>query len=91
MSRRVLKEEDRKRPYAPQTISGALLDVRTAAAFIGNSERSLRALIANGEIPYKKLRGRIVFRREELEKWVETLPGLSMKDVEANRKVRSKQ
>ena len=71
-----------------RTISGLLLGVSEASALIGNSERSLRALIAQGVIPYLKLCGRVVFRRVELEKWIENLAGVSLKDAEANRKAR---
>ena len=71
-----------------RTVNGLLLGVPEASALIGNTERSLRALIAQGVIPYRKLGGRVVFRRVELEKWIETLEGVSPKDAEANRKAR---
>jgi excisionase family DNA binding protein len=71
-----------------RTVNGLLLGVREAAALIGNSERSLRALIAQGVVPARRFAGRIVFRRAELEKWIENLPGLSLKDAELNRKAR---
>jgi len=74
-----------------RTFDGALLGVAEASRLLGNSERSLRALVANGVIPYKKLGGRVVFRRVELERWIETLEGVSPKDAEANRTIRSKQ
>ena len=71
-----------------RTVNGLLLGVPEASALIGNSERSLRGLIAAGVIPYRKLGGRVVFRRSELEKWIENLEGVSLKDAEANRKAR---
>lgn len=73
-----------------RTVNGVLMGVPEAAALIGNSERSLRALVAAGVVPYRKLGGRVVFRREELEKWIERLPGVSLKDAEMNQKVRQK-
>ena len=73
-----------------RTVNGVLMGVPEAAALIGNSERSLRALVAAGVVPYRKLGGRVVFRREELEKWIERLPGVSLKDAELNQKVRQK-
>ena len=71
-----------------RTFNGLLLGVSETSALIGNTERSLRALVAAGMIPYRKLGGRVVFRRVEIEKWIETLEGVSLKDAEANRKAR---
>jgi len=71
-----------------RTVDGVLLGVPEASRLLGNSERSLRALIANGVVPFRRLAGRIVFRRSELEKWIENLPGVTLKDAEANRKAR---
>ena len=71
-----------------RTVNGLLLGVPEASALIGNSERSVRALVATGVIPYRKLGGRVVFRRAELEKWIENLPGLTLKDADANRNAR---
>jgi len=67
---------------------GQLLGVAEGTLMIGNTERSTRALIAKGIIPYVKLGGRVLFRRAELEKWIQTLPGVSLKDAELNRKAR---
>jgi excisionase family DNA binding protein len=71
-----------------RAISGLLLGVKEASQLLGNSERSMRALIAQGVVPYKKLAGRIVFKRSELESFVEGLPGVSMKEARENVKAR---
>jgi hypothetical protein len=44
--------------------------------------------VARGLVPYRKLGSRVVFRRSELEQWIENLPGVSLKDAELNRKAR---
>jgi len=71
--------------------NGALLGIAEASVLIGNSERSLRAMIANGVVPFRKLGSRVVFRKIELEKFLEGLPGITLRDAEANRKARSQQ
>lgn len=57
-----------------RTFDGALLDVRTAALFLGTSEKSLRWMIEKGTVPVKNLRGRVVFKRCDLERFVDRLP-----------------
>ena len=71
-----------------RTFNGLLLGVSEASALLGNSERSLRALVAQGLVPSRRLGSRVVFRRAELEKFLDGLPGVSLRDVELNRKAR---
>ena len=71
-----------------RTFNGLLLGVSEGSALLGNLERSLRRFVARGIVPYRKLGSRIVFRRSELEQWIENLPGVSLKDAELNRKAR---
>ena len=69
-------------PDAPAVLAAA-------RDLLGCSERSLRARVARQTIPFKKLSGRVVFRREALERFLENLPGCSveeaLKNVEARR------
>ena len=69
-----------------RSIHGLLLDVTAASRLLGMSERSLRAWIAKGKVPFRKLGRRVVFRAADLEKWIETLPGLSCAEAKANAK-----
>lgn len=59
-------------------INGLLLGVREAAKFLGYTEKSLRTRIARGRIPYRREGGRIVFVRAELDRWVDSLPGVRL-------------
>lgn len=60
-------------------INGArTLDVRSAANFLGMTEDSLRARVARGTIPYRKLGGRVIFLRIELERFMADLPGVTV-------------
>lgn len=67
-----------------RTFNGTVLDVRAAAAYLGGSERSLRWHVARGLVPYRKLGGRIVFKRVELETFVDDLPGITLAQARRN-------
>ena len=71
-----------------RTFNGELLDVRAASTRWAGRNGSLRGFVAHGLVPYRKLGSRVVFRRSELEQWIENLPGVSLKDAELNRKAR---
>jgi hypothetical protein len=58
-----------------------LLDVRRAALFLGLSEDALRARVARRVVPFRRLVGRVVFLRSELEQFVATLPGCSLDEA----------
>jgi hypothetical protein len=70
----------------PSVINGALMDVRTASAFCGWTEKTTRALIARAVIPHRKVGARVVFVRSELEEWIaSTLPGVSLEEAKVNQ------
>jgi len=60
------------------------LDVRHAAALLGLSEKATRARVARRLIPFRKLGGRVVFLRIELEAWLSSLPGCTATEARAN-------
>lgn len=71
-----------------RTVNGLLLDVREAASFLGTSERSLRWHADHKLIPFRRLGRRIVFRRAELEAFVDRLPGVSLTEARHNANAR---
>ncbi|TKB63288.1 MAG: helix-turn-helix domain-containing protein [Nitrospira sp.] len=74
----------------PRTINGLLLDVRSAAALLGTTEKSLRGMVARQLIPFRRFNSRrIVFLRSELDGFLTGLPGVTLDDVKANIKMRS--
>ena len=80
-----------KRTARKKLINGAwLLDVASAAHLLGCSERSLRARVARQLVPYRKLDCRVVFRRDELQQFIEDLPGCSLEAARANAAARRK-
>jgi len=81
----------RKRPgqaVGPRTINGVALDVRSASALCGFSEKQTRALVARGLIPHRRLGGRIIFLRAELEQFLASLPGVTPHEADENRSLR---
>lgn len=67
--------------HGKRTINGALLDVRAAAAFLGVTEKTLRARVARHQVPFRIWGGRVVFVRAELDKFLDQLPGCSLDEV----------
>lgn len=56
-------------------LRGRLLDVAAVADELGASEKAIRARIARGDIPARRLgRGRVIVLREELDAWLASLP-----------------
>lgn len=67
-----------------KTINGQLLDIATASHFLGCSEKTLRARVSRQLVPFRKFSGRVVFRRAELEQFIEQLPGVTVAQAQAN-------
>ena len=64
--------------------NGALLDVAAAAVFLGCSEKTVRVKVSQHRLPFRRLGSRIVFRRTELEAFLDDLPGVSVDEAHAN-------
>ncbi len=46
------------------------LEVKEVSALIGVSQTTIYAMVREGQIPFRKIRGRILFSREVIEAWV---------------------
>ena len=62
-------------------LAGALLDIPALAAKLGESEKAARAQIARGMIPYRRLGGRIVVLADELDRYLQALPGVTVEQA----------
>ena len=60
------------------------LDVSSTAEFFGMTEKGIRKRVERRMIPFRKWGGRIVFVKEELEKFVDSLPGCSLDEAQIN-------
>jgi hypothetical protein len=72
----------------PRRVNGALLDMRSGAVFLGNTEKAARGLVARRLIPFRRLGGRIYFVRAELERYIASLDGCGLDEALANVKER---
>jgi hypothetical protein len=72
----------------PRAFNGLALDVRSAAAFLGTSEKTLRGLIARQLVPFRRLNSRIVLLRSELESFLLGLPGVTLDEAQNNMEQR---
>ncbi len=54
-----------------RVINGALLDVSAASAFLGVTDKTLRARVSRRQVPFRRWHKRIVFNRRELERFIE--------------------
>ncbi len=59
----------------PRAFQGEILDVASAAVFLGISEKSLRARVARRMIPFRRWGGRVCFLRSELLEFLHSLDG----------------
>ena len=68
----------------PRRINGEMRDIATQAQAEGTSKKSVRARVARGLIPYRRLGGRIVFLTTEITAFYKTLPGVSLDEAIQN-------
>jgi hypothetical protein len=57
------------------------LDTREAGRFLKRSPAAVRNMVHRQVIPYRKVSGRLIFIREELEEWVRMSPGVSLDEL----------
>ena len=72
----------------PRTANGVLLDLRSAAAWLGLSQKSLRAHVARRIVPFRRCGGRIYFLKPELEAWCGSLAGCPLDEARQNLETR---
>jgi len=85
MSRRYLKEAAGQAVQRSLTAQGGVgqdyLDVPEAAALLNRTEAAIYRLVARRQIPHRKYGRRLIFKRSELERLIETLPGVPLGEV----------
>ena len=57
--------------HDPTNSSSPFMTVEEAANFLRFPTKRIYNLTAKGEIPYRKQEGRLLFRRDELERWMD--------------------
>ena len=65
-----------------------VLYVDGAAALLQKTPKAVYADVARRRIPFKKLGGRVIFLRSELEEFIKNLPGVSVEEARENLAMR---
>lgn len=81
------KSPPKKQPgqgRGPRTMNGAAMDLRTAAGFLGGTEKQLRGLVERRLVPHRRLGVRIIFIKQQLEDWLASLPGTTVAEAQQN-------
>ena len=61
------------------------LTTAEVAELIGRSEAAIRNLVMRRQVPYRKVAGRLLFVRSEVERWVNDAPGMSLNEIQNER------
>jgi len=57
---------------APNVNSANLMDIEDCATYLGTTVRHMRSLVYRSEVPYCKVGGKLRFRPEDIEAFVES-------------------
>lgn len=77
------------KPTGPRRFDGALRDIAGQSANLGITPKTLRAQVARGLVPHRRLGGRIVFLADEVCEFLRRLPGVSAEQALANLAART--
>ena len=72
----------------PRRFDGQLLDVASAAKYLGTSEKCIRSRVSRRLLPYKRMGGRVLFVRVELDAYLSALGGCGVDEAVENERVR---
>ena len=64
-----------------EVLKKEILNAKQVAEFLGRSPAAVRNLVLRRCIPYRKLAGRLVFLKNEIDEWIRNAPGLSINDL----------
>ena len=58
------------------------MQTNEVAEFLGRSPGAVRNLVLRRAIPFRKVGGRLIFLKHEIDLWIEESPGLKLSDIE---------
>lgn len=64
------------------------MDVATLARRFGVTEKFIRARASRGLLPARRWGGRLIFLEDEINRFLEALPGVGVEEALANVRVR---
>jgi hypothetical protein len=89
MARRPPPKKEKGKKTGPRQLDGAVLDVATLARELGDTGKGVRAKVARGVLPFRRLGGRVVFLRSEVTEYLARLPGVSVEQALSNLQART--
>jgi len=57
-------------------------DVQELASYIKRSPGAIRNLVLRRAIPYRKPAGRLIFLKEEIDRWIQMAPGKKLEETQ---------
>jgi len=57
------------------------LDINQLSEYIHRSKGAIRNLVLRRAIPYRKPAGRLIFLKEEIDKWINVAPGKTLDEI----------
>jgi hypothetical protein len=57
------------------------LSVKSLSQYIPKSPGAIRNLVLRRAIPFRKVGGRLIFKKHEIDQWIESSPGVSFKEI----------
>ena len=59
-----------------------ILNAEELAKYLKRTPSAIRNLVMRRQIPFKKVAGRLVFLKEEIDKWVYDAPGITLEEMD---------
>lgn len=63
-------------------LDGQYLTIDDLSSYIHRSKGAIRNLVLRRAIPYRKPAGRLIFLKEEIDKWIQSSPGKTFEELE---------
>jgi hypothetical protein len=65
-------------------LNGQYLNIDELASYISRSKGAIRNLVLRRAIPYRKPAGRLIFLKEEIDKWIKFAPGQTLDEIKSD-------
>jgi hypothetical protein len=65
-------------------LSGSYFDVDGLTSYIHRSPGAVRNLVLRRAIPFRKPAGRLLFDKDEIDRWIKKSPGISYEEIANN-------
>lgn len=75
-------------PSGARRIDGFVMDVTATAVWLGITPDTVRSRATAGSLPHRYWGSRLIFIREDLEKYFQTLPGMDAEQAVFNSRRR---